>query len=72
MDMESPLNVMQRVTMGFDGGLLTLNQCLDILNLPITTDKEGNERKDLTPPPSLGKLPRENEQDTSPTKRQDL
>ena len=49
MDSETPLNVMQRVTMGYDAGLLTLNQALDILNLPEESD--GDERKDLNPAP---------------------
>ena len=65
MDSETPLNVMQRVTMGYDSGLLTLNQALDILNLPEESD--GDERKDLNPAPPapLGtdnELPRENSQ----------
>ena len=66
MDSETPLNVMQRVTMGYDSGILTLNQALDVLNLPEETD--GDERKDLTPIPTTpleddsGELPRENSQ----------
>tara|TARA_R100000458_G_C8268547_1_gene243373 strand:- start:597 stop:2000 length:1404 start_codon:yes stop_codon:yes gene_type:complete len=66
MDSETPLNVMQRVTMGYDSGILTLNQALDILNLPEESD--GDERKDLTPAPltpmedDSGELPRENSQ----------
>ena len=43
MDSETPLNVMQRVTMGYTNGILTLNQCLDALNLP-TVGKEGDKR----------------------------
>tara|TARA_R100001443_G_scaffold54172_1_gene65623 strand:- start:3369 stop:4763 length:1395 start_codon:yes stop_codon:yes gene_type:complete len=66
MDMESPLNVMQRVTMGYDGGLLTLNQSLDILNLP-QVGKEGDERKSLDKPANVGSLPRENEQESAPS-----
>jgi len=66
MDMESPLNVMQRVTMGYDGGLLTLNQSLDILNLP-EIGKEGDERKKVEQPSNVGSLPRENEQDSAPS-----
>jgi hypothetical protein len=65
MDSETPLNVMQRVTMGYDAGILTLNQALDILNLPEAT--EGDERKDVTPvnttPEGVDtELPRENSQ----------
>jgi len=66
MDMESPLNVMQRVTMGYDGGLLTLNQSLDILNLP-QVGKEGDERKSVDKPANVGSLPRENEQESAPS-----
>ena len=66
MDMESPLNVMQRVTMGYDGGLLTLNQSLDILNLP-EIGKEGDERKSVEQPANVGSLPRENEQEGAPS-----
>jgi hypothetical protein len=66
MDMESPLNVMQRVTMGYDGGLLTLNQSLDILNLP-EIGKEGDERKSVEQPADVGSLPRENEQESAPS-----
>ena len=66
MDMESPLNVMQRVTMGYDGGLLTLNQSLDILNLP-EIGKEGDDRKEVEKPADVGSLPRENEQESAPS-----
>jgi len=66
MDMESPLNVMQRVTMGYDGGLLTLNQSLDILNLP-EIGKEGDDRKEIEKPADVGSLPRENEQESAPS-----
>tara|TARA_R110002096_G_scaffold127632_3_gene275597 strand:+ start:3563 stop:4957 length:1395 start_codon:yes stop_codon:yes gene_type:complete len=66
MDMESPLNVMQRVTMGYDGGLLTLNQSLDILNLP-EMGKEGEERKQIEKPAEIGSVPRENEQESAPS-----
>jgi len=63
MDSETPLNVMQRVTLGYDSGILTLNQALDILNLPQESD--GDERKDLNPvAPNAPteELPRENSQ----------
>jgi hypothetical protein len=62
MDSETPLNVMQRVTMGYDSGILTLNQSLDILNLP--SAKEGGEdRKEITPLGlETGDLPAENSQ----------
>jgi len=66
MDSETPLNVMQRATMGYDAGILTLNQSLDMLNLPEVS--EGNERKDISPPEpqqentDLGDVPAENTQ----------
>jgi len=65
MDSETPLNVMQRVAMGWDSGILTLNQSLDILNLPLESD--GDERKDLNPVPPVApsnEMPRENSQET--------
>ena len=72
MDSETPLNVMQRVAMGWDSGILTLNQALDILNLP--QDPEGDERKDLNPAPPVApsnEMPRENSQETKkPTKKE--
>ena len=64
MDSETPLNVMQRVVMGYDSGILTLNQALETLNLPLESD--GDERKDLNPiapvEESEGDLPDENTQ----------
>ena len=69
MDSASPLNVMQRVTMGYDAGLLTLNQSLDILNLP-PANKDGEKRKDLNPIKPTD-LPRENSQDGATDVTQD-
>ena len=67
MDSETPLNVMQRATMGYDAGILTLNQSLDMLNLPEVSD--GDERKNIAPPnlqpqedTDLGDIPDENTQ----------
>ena len=63
MNEESPLNVMQRATMGFDGGLLTLNQCLELLNLPTVSKKDGGDDRKAAPEPFMpGELPREHEQ----------
>ena len=63
MDSETPLNIMQRATMGYDAGILTLNQALDLLNLP-KAKQDGDDRKDLTPiAPETGELPPENSQD---------
>ena len=62
MDSETPLNVMQRAVMGYESGILTLNESLDILNMPKA--KDGDERKDLSPvAPQVGELPRENSQE---------
>jgi len=60
MDSETPLNVMQRTVMGYNAGILTLNQSLDLLNLP-TIGREGDMRTDG--PSNTGELPRENSQD---------
>jgi|13_taG_2_1085334.scaffolds.fasta_scaffold03163_2 hypothetical protein len=59
MDSETPLNVMQRATMGYNAGVLTLNQTLDLLNLP-TIGKEGEER--VSQNQNTGELPREHSQ----------
>ena len=44
MDSETPLNIMQRVVLGYNAGVLTLNQSLDILNLP-KVGRDGEMRK---------------------------
>ena len=69
MDSETPLNVMQRVSMGWDSGILTLNQALEELGLPAAKDKtEGESRKDLNPVPAqTGDLPAENSQEGRPS-----
>ena len=61
MDSETPLNVMQRATMGYQGGILTLNQALDMLNLP-EADDGGDERKEAEPAAEIGDTPLENSQ----------
>lgn len=61
MDTETPLNTMQRVTMGYTNGLITLNQGLEMLNLPLVGIK-GDERLDLSKPAQIGETPRENSQ----------
>jgi len=68
MDSATPLNVMQRVTMGYDAGLLTLNQSLNMLNLPPA--KDGDKRKDIESPKPTA-LPRENSQDGASDVAQD-
>jgi len=62
MDSETPLNIMQRTVMGYNAGLLTLNQSLDNLNLP-SAGREGDQRKNVETPNNVGELPRENTQD---------
>ena len=61
MDSETPLNIMQRAVMGYDAGILTLNQSLDMLSLP-TMGRDGDDRKNVSTP-ETGELPRENSQD---------
>lgn len=64
MDTESPLNLMQRVSLGYTSGIMTLNQALDELNLP-PAKENGDERvsdKDATTEEDMGELPRENSQ----------
>ena len=58
-DSETPLNVMQRVTMGYESGVLTLNQALDILNLP---EIPGGDVRKGGGSSDRGNLPRENSQ----------
>ena len=61
MDTETPLNTMQRVTMGYTNGLITLNQSLEMLNLPLI-GAEGEKRLDMNSPSEVGEVPRENTQ----------
>jgi len=64
MNSETPLNVTQRAVMGYDAGITTLNQTLEMMSLPKAKGKDGEERKDLNPiAPQTGELPRENSQD---------
>ena len=60
MDSETPLNIMQRASMGYQSGVLTLNQALTILDLP-SAKKEGEKRKE-SPDAKITDLPRENTQ----------
>ncbi len=59
VDEETRLDKMRRATLGYDAGVLTLNQALDVVSLPAEdgadTRKEGGSR---TP---TGELPREGE-----------
>ena len=47
---ESPLESMRRATMGYQAGIITLNQALEILKLPV--DMEGDERREPTKQPN--------------------
>ena len=60
MDTETPLNTMQRVVLGYNAGILTLNQALDMLNLP--TDSSDGEMRKSKGSSNVGELPRENSQ----------
>ena len=62
MESETPMSVMQRVVMGYQAGILTLNQALADLNLP-EVGRDGNGRKDApSPQANTGETPRENSQ----------
>ena len=61
MDSETPLNIMQRVVLGYNAGVLTLNQSLDVLNLP-KIGRDGDIRKNGPAGGGVGQLPRENSQ----------
>ena len=60
MDSETPLNVMQKVVLGYNSGILTLNQALDMLSLP-SVSNVGDQRKGGEGA-SVGELPRQNSQ----------
>ena len=66
IDEESPMATMQRVSTGYQSGILTLNQCLETLNLPTT--KDGNIRNNSQDIGQFGERPREHSQDTSKPK----
>jgi len=57
---ESPLDAMKRAVMGYQSGILTLNQALDIVNL--SPEREGNSRSKPNNT-NIGELPRTNEQE---------
>lgn len=54
IDEETPLNTMRRATIGYDSGVLSLEQSLDMLGL-VNDNKERKAGK-----PAKGELPREN------------
>ena len=64
IDEETRLNKMQRANMGYAGGILTLNQALEIVGEPQELD--GDVRKgESGETPNTGRLPRENSQDSA-------
>lgn len=64
IDEESRLNKMQRANMGYAGGILTLNQALQIVGEP--PELEGDVRKGGSgETPNTGRLPREDSQDSA-------
>ena len=65
IDEETRLNKMQRANIGYNSGILTLNQALEIVNLP--NEAEGDIRKDSKGIADNGELPRENGQEGTPT-----
>lgn len=60
MEEEPPLNRTRRAVMGYNGGVMTLNQALDIQGF--VKVKDGEKMIDPTASPNMGDLPRENEQ----------
>ena len=61
MNEESPLAMMQRAVLGYNAGIITLNQALDMINLPLS-DREGGQRKSSNNSRDIGDLPREDSQ----------
>lgn len=61
IDEETRLNKMQRANIGYNAGILTLNQALEIVSEPTETD--GDVRKNGGSSGQVGELPRENGQD---------
>ena len=57
IDEETRLDKMRRAQVGYNGGILSLNQALEILSLP--TEEDGDMRKEGGSP-SMGDMPREN------------
>lgn len=57
---ESPMESMKRAVMGYQAGILTLNQSLDIVGMQ--PESEGDNRIEKSSKPTMGELPRTNEQ----------
>lgn len=56
---ESPMESMKRAVMGYQAGILTLNQSLDIVGMQ--PESEGDNRIEKSSKPTMGELPRSNE-----------
>jgi hypothetical protein len=59
IDEESKIDKMRRVNIGYNAGILSLNQSLEIIGLP-EIGEEGDIRKDGSQVP-MGEMPRQNE-----------
>lgn len=57
---ESPMESMKRAVLGYQAGILTLNQSLDIVGMQ--EEQSGNSRIEKSSKPTMGELPRTNEQ----------
>lgn len=68
IDEETRLNKMQRANIGYNAGILTLNQALEIISEPTETD--GDVRKGGGSAQN-GELPRENSQDGATNMKED-
>ena len=63
---ESPLDSMKRAVMGYQAGIITLNQALEIVSLP--PERNANDRLEKSSKPVMGELPRTNEQNANDEK----
>lgn len=59
VDEETRLDKMRRATLGYDAGVLTLNQALEVVDLG--TEEGGDTRKEGGTRTPTGELPREGE-----------
>ena len=62
MNEESPLAMMQRAVLGYNAGIITLNQALDMINLPLADREGGQRKKSSNNSRGIGDLPREDSQ----------
>lgn len=64
IDEETRLDKMRRANLGYNAGILTLDESLEILSLPPATEG-GDQRKQGGSSAPMGELPRENSQDSA-------